>query len=160
VNYVSYAANKKDTGVKTMVLVIVLILGIGVALIITGFALRKETAELRKICTEETVGVVTGYYVRDDSEKFYTILEYQVKGQTYTWQSTLPKDKPPYKIGKSVSVFYAPDDPEHAFLSDEHSDASLWFVWGLGALLVVMSVLVIIRMITGGALPAKVDPIG
>jgi hypothetical protein len=45
-------------------------------------------------------------------------------------------------------MFYAPGDPENAFLSDEHTATGVWVMWGLGALLAAMSVFAFIRIAT------------
>ena len=45
----------------------------------------------------------------DDSSTFYPIVEYSVDGKTYT--TVLTTGSGSYKVGKSITVLYDPDDP-------------------------------------------------
>ena len=153
--------NKNPT-VSGIILAVILI-GIGVALIFTGFSLKHENAYMRKFGVE-TVGSVIDYdiYVIEsedeedgaitvDETRYYAILEYQAEGKTYTWKSTnYSKDKKPYEIGDTVPLIYASDDPENVFLPDEYTDSSVLFCFIFGGLLSVFGVFVCAFMVIKG----------
>ena len=154
--------NKNPT-VSGMILSIILA-GIGVALILTGFRLKHENTYMREFGVQ-TIGVVTDYRIdvvesNDDEEDdrsvvetryYYAIFEYQVNGQTYTWESTnYTKDKKPYAIGDTVPLIYAPDDPENVFLPDEYTNSSVLFCFIFGGLLAASGVFVFVFMVVKG----------
>ena len=161
-NKLTNLINKNPT-VSGIILAVVLI-GIGAALILTGFSLKHENAYMREFGVE-TVGTVTDYQIIDITEsddeeddyvsvvetRYYAILEYQAEGKTYTWKSTnYSKDKKSYDIGDAVPLIYAPDDPEKVFLPDEYTDSSVLFCFIFGGLLSVFGVFVFAFMVIKG----------
>lgn len=79
--------------------------------------------------------VVTGTVIRnvevdsDDGTSYKPVIEYEVDGATYTYESINSSSPPAYRVGQEVSLRYNPDDPEDARINN------LFELWLMPAIL-------------------------
>lgn len=120
-NTTTYNANPK------MVKVILLILGIVFTLVGTGlgigsFFVNQSEQKLHDRCSKKTTGIIVDYdkHVSSSSKSgssttYAKVVEYEVKGDTYEITDKVSTSSKP-KIGKKVTVFYNPKDPDEAYI--------------------------------------------
>ena len=141
----------------------------GALLLGYGIKSKKKSAFLRKTCTEETEGTVTGYHTRGeieilrgkrgrrrymDSRADSPIYEYEADGRTYTVESESRdyKGKWRYEQGQKIAVRYAPGDPARYYIPGEtkRNDTGVRNLVIFGGFLLVLAVAVTIKLLIDG----------
>ncbi|MCC7358926.1 MAG: DUF3592 domain-containing protein [Anaerolineales bacterium] len=78
-----------------------------------------------------------------DGDTYKPVIEYEVNGQTYAFESPNSASPPAYAVGERVTLRYNPDNPQDARIN------SLWELWLLPCLL-GPAALVLAVVINGG----------
>ena len=125
-----------------------------------GIDQRKDNAFRRKVCTEGVTGVVSDYrlsgtdHVSADgtsSGRYFPVFKYSAEGKIYTTQSERydTNGKRRYRIGQTLAVFHAPDDPEKVYIpkEGEGSEENAWLCIGFGGALLAFCAFAVVRLI-------------
>ena len=83
-----------------------------------------------------TVIALAESYSSDSGTTYSPVFEYQVDGQTYTYESINSSDPPTHHVGEQTTLLVAPDDPESA------RENSFWELWLLPAIMCPVSLVV------------------
>ena len=135
---------------SNVLLAVLLMSGIGVALIVLGLLAHARKGQFVKTGLR-TSGVVTALVPRmglNDPDQAQTTYAPSVEfmthaGEKCSFTSAVASSHPGYRIGQKVVVVYAPHHPSKAIIL---SFSEVWFVplilWGLGVLFVLIGILV------------------
>jgi hypothetical protein len=93
----------------------------------------KESNRLKKVCTEQTTGIVSDYHVfkdgwYDDDDKwvdiikYYPIFDYEVNGQKYSKQASQHSEKMRLTVGARITVCYNPDNLSDFYVPEYRHD--------------------------------------
>jgi len=118
---------------------------VGFAIIAGGMMELTAKNKLRRELTSKTDGVIISY-IEDysyDSEgdrqiDFYPIFTYTVDGQKYECTSSTRYGS--VEVGKSVVVFYDPDNPDRCYLKGENKTFLQFFTIGAGVVVAIIGV--------------------
>ena len=100
---------------------------VGFMFIIVGIVTMNQGNDLKKRCTEETIGTVveviceSDYSTTEDTYTYtyYPVIEYQVGERTISQKSRSGQYPPKYKVGDQVEIYYNPDNAEEYIIKGD-----------------------------------------
>jgi hypothetical protein len=145
INRADNALDRLKSGCMWVFLNLVWIILLGAAVYV-----GKSSWELKQQGASATGSVVSLREVpeTDNSGVTYApVINYDVNGRTYTYESSNSSDPPAYDVGEKVQLLYRPNDPEDVRVNS-------WFdLWFLPAMLggggVVVAIVSIVMMVGG-----------
>ncbi len=82
---------------------------------------------LKKVCTKKANGIIVDNFdgindpvPSDSGHSYYPVIEYSTPNKTYRVRSSFG-DINPHRIGKKVTLFYSPDNPQKDWYLDKDS---------------------------------------
>ena len=110
---------------------------VGIIFIIFGIVTMNQVNDLKRRCTEETIGTVveviceSDYSSTEDSYTYtyYPVIEYQVGERTISQKSRSGQYPPKYKVGEQVEIYYNPDNAEEYIIKGDSTPHSLGLVF-------------------------------
>ena len=117
----------------------------GLVIIAGGIAKIVTINKMQRELSSQTDGVIVScveeYGYDDDGNRqkhLYPVFTYTVDGQKYERKSDTSFSS--VEVGKSVVVFYDPDDPGRCYLSGENKTFMLYPIIGMGGIFVIISI--------------------
>ena len=112
---------------KESILPCMLFLLVGIIFVAAGILVMKQGDNLKKRCTEETIGTVvevvceTSYSETENqySYTYYPVIEYQVGDRTISQISRAGQNPPKYQVGQQVEIYYNPNDVEEYIIKGD-----------------------------------------
>lgn len=120
---------------------------LGLIFLVLGSGMLSTESKKHKGCTQETTARVrelkekqSGKPGKPGSVRYYPVFEYRANGQLIREESKIGSDKPVYKAGDEVKIFYNPDNKREFYISDSKSASvigSVFTILGISAVLAI-----------------------
>ena len=118
-----------------------------------GFFIHKKHAELKKVCTMQTTGKVTGmkreesvstetdsdgHTRKTTSVYYYPIFQYVVNGKSIEKKSTVGTGKPQFTEGQDINVMFNSDKPEQFYVVEDKQSGSFGIAFMIFSAVVII----------------------
>ena len=120
-----------------------LFMPIGIILLLVGIIWLMKRSQKKKRCSYKTTAVIVGANKYRSTDLHYMksgIYEYQYQGNTYYKKSNVSSNSTP-KIGKTVSIFLNPNDPEDCIVEDWVGILAISLFMGFGIIFLFLATL-------------------
>ena len=117
------------------------------------FMQTMEINNLKKECTAHEAGVVREILSKTETTgtggqrrqtvTYFPVVAYSANGVEYVEQSSFKVTRYKYTVGKDVTVFYNPSNPEQIYISD--ADIMPTVVAAIGAALLLLGIAMLIK---------------
>jgi len=141
---------------RILIIVSIPVIAVSVIFLIMGINALNYQSYLRRVCTEQTIGIVynfrvTGAVIDNEDEyrdyrTYIPLFEYEVDGKTYTLESEVGTEKKRFRLGQEVLVNYNPDTPAESYVPEDKRGASGIIFIVLAGILFALDITALIKV--------------
>lgn len=121
-------------------------ISIGVLFIIVGIVVLNQGNNLKRRCTEETIGTVVELILErgyDNKYTYFPVVEYQAGDRRVSQKSRSGQKPPKYKEGEKIEICYNPDNIQEYIIKGDLTSSFLGILAiVLGSIAVVVSFII------------------